>query len=139
MVVVAMGEAPNVARVSEALAAYNCGDVDAMRPFLAPDIVWHVGGDHPLSGDYRGRDAVLTYVAKVMELTRGTLKAEPIDILVSDRHAGLFQRITGERDGKKLDVVLAQALQLDADGLWVEYWALGDDQDQIDAFWSEAT
>src|SRR2546427_12625410 len=92
MVVLAMGEAPNVARVREALAACNRGDVEAMRPFLAPDIVWHVGGDDPLSGDYRGRDAVLESVANVMDLTRGTLKAEPIDIRVSDRHAGLFQR-----------------------------------------------
>ena len=139
MVGVAMGEAPSVARVREALAAYNRGDVDAMRPFLAPDIVWHVGGDHPLSGDYRGRDAVLAYVAKVMELTGGTLKAEPLDILVSDRHAGPFQRTTGERNGKKLDVVLAQAVELDADGLWVEYWALGDDQDRVNAFWSDPT
>jgi hypothetical protein len=35
--------------------------------------------------------------------------------------------------------VLAQALEFDADGLWVEYWALGDDQDQVNAFWSDAT
>jgi len=38
--------------------------------------------------------------------------------------------ITGERDGKKLDVVLAHAVEL-ADGLRVEYWALGDDQDRV--------
>ena len=101
--------------------------------------VWHVGGDHPLSGDYRGRDALFQYVGKVLELTGGTLTAEPLDILVNDRHAGVFQRVTGERDGRKLDVVLAQALTFDDDGRWSEYWALADQQDEVDAFWAGAT
>jgi len=131
-------EHPNAARVREGFAAFNRGDLDAMRPFLAEGIVWHVGGDHPLSGDYRGREAVLEYVAKVLELTGGTLTGEPIDVLVSDRHAGVFQRVTGQRDGKRLDVVLAQALTFDDDGRWVEYWALADEQDEVDAFWADA-
>jgi ketosteroid isomerase-like protein len=139
IVVQVVSEHPNVQRVREAFAAFNRGDMDAMRPFLAEDIVWHVGGTHPLSGDYRGRESALEYMAKVVELTGGTLAGEPLDILVGDRHAGVFQRITGERGGKKLDVVLAQALELDTEGRWVEYWALADEQDQVDEFWSEGT
>jgi uncharacterized protein len=134
-----VGGHPNVEHVREAFAAFNRGDVEAMRPFVADDVVWHVGGDHPLSGDYRGREAMLEYVAKVVELTRGTLAGEPIDILVNDRHAGVFQRVTGERDGKRLDVVLAQALTFDDEGRWAEYWALADDQHQVDEFWADAT
>ena len=135
----AVGGQPTSDRVREAFAAFNRGDVEAMRPFIAEDIVWHVGGDHPLSGDYRGRDALFEYVGKVLELTGGTLTAEPLDVLVNDRHAGVFQRVTGERDGRKLDVVLAQALTFDDDGRWSEYWALADRQDEVDAFWAEAT
>jgi hypothetical protein len=131
-----MAEHPNAARVREGFAAWNRGDFDTVREYLADDVVWHVGGDHPLSGDYRGRDAVLDYQAKVMQLTGDTLRGEPIDVLANDRHAGIFMRITGERDGKQLDVVLAQALELDEQGRWIEYWALADEQDAVDAFWS---
>lgn len=134
-----MGEHPNAARVREAFAAFNRGDVEGMRPFLAEDIVWHVGGDHPLSGDYRGREEVLAYVARVVELTGGTLAGEPLDILVDDTHAGVFQRVTATRDGRKLDVELAQALTFDDDGRWTEYWALADEQDEVDAFWADAS
>lgn len=133
-----MDEHPNAARVREGFDAYNRGDFDAMRPFLAEDIVWHVGGDHPLSGDYRGRGSVIDYCARALELTGGTLKGEPLEILVNDRHAGVFQRITGTRDGKQLDVVLAQALTFDDEGRWAEYWALADEQDHVDAFWAGA-
>jgi uncharacterized protein len=131
-------EHPNAAQVREGFDAYNRGDLEAMRPFLAENILWHVGGDHPLSGDYRGRDAVLDYCRKALDLTGGTLKGEPLEILVNDRHAGVFQRITGQRDGKSLDVVLAQALTFDDEGRWSEYWALADEQDDVDAFWAEA-
>ena len=110
-----------------------------MKPFISEDILWHVGGDHPLSGDYRGRDAALAYVAKVVKLTSGTLRGEPLDVLVNDRHAGVFMHVTGKRDGKTLDVVLAQALTFDEKGRWTEYWALADEQDKVDSFWAEAT
>lgn len=131
-----MEEHPNVQRVRDALVAYNRGDLDGMRSFIAEDVVWHVGGSHPLSGDYRGRDAVFDYYAKVRELTRGTLTLEPVDILVNDEHGGIFMRVTGERNGKTLDVVLAEALSFDESGRWAEYWALADEQEAVDAFWA---
>ena len=103
-----MAEDARSARVREALDAFNRGDFQTFGSFLADDIVWHVGGDHPLSGDYRGRGAALEYCAKAFDLTKGTLRGEPLDVMTSDRHAGVFNRITGERDGNKLDAVLAQ-------------------------------
>ncbi len=122
----------------EAFDAFNRGDFKTFGSFLAADIVWHVGGHHPLSGDYRGRSAVLEYCTKAFELTKGTLRGEPLDIMTSDRHAGVFNRITGQRVGRRLDAVLAQALTFDADGRWTEYWALADEQDEVNAFWSAA-
>jgi uncharacterized protein len=105
-----------------------------MRAFLAEDILWHVGGKHPLSGDYRGVEAVLDYYAKVREQTGGTLTLEAVDILANDDHGGVFMRVRGEREGKTIDVELAEALTFDASGRWVEYWALADEQEKVDAF-----
>jgi ketosteroid isomerase-like protein len=133
----AMAEHRNTGRVREALDAFDGGDFDTMRSFLAEDIVWHVGGDHPLSGDYRGRDEVLEYCARARELTAGTLRGEPLGILTNERHAGVFNRVTGERNGRKLDTVLAQAVRFDDKGRWTEYWALAAEQDDVDTFWAE--
>jgi uncharacterized protein len=130
-----VAEHPIAGRVREALEAFSRGDFETLGSFLAEDVVWHVGGSHELSGDYRGRDAALAYCSEAFALTGGTLHGEPFEILVSDRHAGVFNRVTGERDGKKFDAVFAQALRFDDEGRWTEYWALADKQDEVDVFW----
>jgi ketosteroid isomerase-like protein len=103
---------------------------------FAEDVVWHVGGSHPLSGDKRGRRELLWYFQQVREMTGGTLQLEPESILASDEHIAMFTRVTGERNGRSLDVLMAQALTVGADGRFTEYWALADDQAAVDAFWS---
>ena len=133
-----MAEHPIAGRVREALEAFSRGDFETLGSFLAEDVVWHVGGSHELSGDYRGRDAALAYCAEAFALAGGTLQGEPLEILVSDRHAGVFNRVTGERDGRKFDAVFAQALRFDDEGRWTEYWALADLQDEVDAFWTRS-
>ncbi len=130
-----MAEHPIAGRVRDALEAFSRGDFETLGSFLAEDVVWHVGGNHELSGDYRGRNAALAYCAEAFALAGGTLHGEPFEILVSDRHAGVFNRITGQRDGRKFDAVFAQAIRFDNEGRWAEYWALADEQDEVDAFW----
>lgn len=132
-----MDEHPYVPRIRNALDIYNSGDHDAMKAFLAEDIVWHVGGNHPMSGDYRGVDAVVDYFRDVRRATAGTLQVEAEEILADDRHASMFTHVTAHRDVRKLDVLLAEALTLDDHGRWREYWALANDQDALDAFWSQ--
>jgi ketosteroid isomerase-like protein len=131
-----MGEHPNVARVHEYLATYRDHAPEDLAPFFADDIVWRVGGGHHLSGTYRGKDEVLAYIARSRELTGGTLSLEPDSILASDRHLAMFTHVTGERNGRQLDANLAQVVVIDDEGAWKEYWALSDDQESIDQFWS---
>ena len=135
----AVAEHPSATRVRAALDAYDRSDFDTLRSFLAEDIVWHVGGRHPLSGDYRGRDAVIEYCQKAQAAAGGTLRGGLLEILADDRRAGVFNRISGERDGKRLDAVLAQAITFDDEGRWTEYWALADAQDEVDEFWAGAS
>ena len=130
-----MTEHPNVERVKAALAAYATGDREQIAPHLAEDVVWHVGGEHALAGDYRGREAVLDYYAKVRELTGATLTLDPVAIMADDEHAAIFMHVTGQRGDVTLDTELAEALRLDSEGRWVEFWALADDQPSVDAFW----
>ena len=131
-----MAEHPNASLLREAISTFNRGDLGAYREYFTDDVVWHVGGSHPLSGDYRGRDAIFEYFARVQDLTSGGLQSEPQDILADDSHGGVFTRVTADRDDRHLDVVLAQAFRINPDGKFTEYWALADDQDAVNAFWS---
>jgi ketosteroid isomerase-like protein len=134
-----MAEASRADRTRAALEAFSAGDIDALTDHLTDDVVWHVGGDHPLSGDYRGRDDVRAYHARVAELTDGTLHLEPIDVLTSDRYMGMFVRAAAQAGERTLDTTLVEAVRLDEEGRWREFWALAEDQAAVDDFWREVT
>ena len=124
-------------RTRGVLESFSGGDLDTLMGQLTEDVLWHVGGDHPLSGDYRGQEEVRRYHARVAEITKGTLRLEPIDVLASDRFLGIFVRATAEAGGRELDATLVEAIRLDDRGKWAEFWALAADQDAVDAFWKE--
>ena len=131
-----MAEHPGVARARESVELYMRGDFDRLREFYADDVIWHAAGKNPLSGDYRGREELFKYFEQVRSMTEGSLKLEPTSILASDQHTAMFTRVTGEREGKRLDVMLAQAFRVDSEGRYVEYWSMADDQAAVDAFWA---
>jgi ketosteroid isomerase-like protein len=60
---------PNLRRAYDAFAAKDMATVSEL---IANDTVWHIGGDSHLAGDYKGKDAVLGFLGKLMERTGGT-------------------------------------------------------------------
>jgi ketosteroid isomerase-like protein len=48
-----------VRRLSE---EFSRGSVEAIRPFLHPDIIWHEDPSFPEAGTYRGSEAVVEYM-----------------------------------------------------------------------------
>jgi ketosteroid isomerase-like protein len=66
-------EHPNVGLIREAISTFSRGDFDACRDYFTQDVIWHVGGNHPLSGDHCGRDAIFEYFERVRGLTGGGL------------------------------------------------------------------
>ena len=131
-----MDQQAAVDRVQESLDLVAKGDFERLRDFYTDDVVWHVGGNHPLSGDYRGKDELINYFERVRSLTDASLTIEPQSILASDQHVAMFTNVKARREGKSMDVVLAQVFKVGADGRWSEYWALADDQEAVDEFWS---
>jgi hypothetical protein len=127
---------PNVDRLRTFLDAYGSHDVDALRAHLADDAVWHVGGTHPFSGDYRGEDAILDYFGRVGAETGGSMRLEPIELLSNDEHGAAFLHVTADRHDEHLDVTMAEAFRFDGDGQICEFWAHATDQDAVNRFWS---
>ena len=123
-------------RLEAWLAAYGKHDRETMLDSLAEDAVWHVGGTHRLSGDYRGREAILGYFDSVRQETTDSMELETLEVLANERHGAAFLRVTADRNGRRLDTVVADAFRFDDDGRIAEFWAHSADQAAIDAFWS---
>jgi ketosteroid isomerase-like protein len=125
-----------VQRLRAWLDAYGRNDREKMLDSLAEDAVWHVGGTHRHSGDYQGRDAILGYFDAIREATADTMRLQPLEVLANDRHGAAFLRVTAERDGRRLDSVVADAFRFDDQGRIVEFWASNSNQAAIDEFWA---
>lgn len=134
-----MDKHPNVERMEAFLDAYAARDTDGIGAALADQAVWHVGGTHSFSGNYRGREAILDYFEKVSAATGGTLRLDPIELLANDERGAAFLSVTADRSGRRLDVTMAEAFQFDDDGRIREFWAHASDQDAVNRFWGEET
>lgn len=129
-------EVDRVQRLREGYDAFGRGDLEALRRLFAPDIVWHVVGNNPLSGDYRGIDAVFEFFGKVFTETGGTFKNDVHDVLANDSHGVAMVRQSGERSGNKLDTNAVHVVHYNDQGQIVESWILPEKATESDAFWS---
>ena len=68
--------------------AFAKGDVETVMGLLTDE--YHISGRSPVSGSYSGKDEVLSFVGKLMQLSGGTFRLEVEDILANDRHRDLF-------------------------------------------------
>jgi ketosteroid isomerase-like protein len=126
----------NIQRSKRAYEAFGKGDMATVSDLLADDVLWHVGGSSPLSGDYKGKDAVFGFFGKLMEVTGGTFKLEVHDILANDDHSVTLVRTTAEKNGKKLDSRAVHVTHPDSEGRVKEFWAFDEDQAAADKFFS---
>ena len=108
--------------------------LDVIREYFTEDIVLHFAGNNAMSGSYRGQDAVMDALGRASQ--GWGPHAELETILANDDHVIVFFHAISERDGETLDVVLAQAIKLDADGKATEAWFLPNDQRGYDQFFS---
>jgi ketosteroid isomerase-like protein len=130
-----IAEHPNADLVRRALTAAMGGSITTLHDVLAEDIMWHVAGNSPVSGDYKGREDIFAYFQKLRELTNDTLKPEPGDISGSGDRAKLMLHVTGERNGKRLDTNETLEFRVQGDQL-AECWESSSDQNTWDQFWS---
>jgi ketosteroid isomerase-like protein len=126
---------PNEDLVRRGFAAFGAGDMATLSELFADDVVWHAGGRNPLSGDYKGKDEVFGFFAKIAEGTGGTFRLDIHDLVVNDEHVVALLRSTGERQGKTLSDNGVQVFHV-KDGHVTESWFHPSDQYAADEFWS---
>ncbi len=130
-------ELRNVEMARKGYEAFNEARIEDAMDTIADDIVWHVGGDNPLSGEYKGKQAVLEFFGKFGQLTEGTYEFEIHDILASEGHTVVIGTSTSTRHGRthtsrSVDIIHPNAL-----GLAKEFWRFPEDQAADDEFFKE--
>lgn len=131
-----MAEHPNVPRFRQAYDALAVGDLPTVLETFAPDIVFHVGGNGPLAGPQKGREAAAAALVHGFEVSGGTQRFDVRSILADDDHAVVHVRETATRaaDGKTLDVEEVHLFALDGNGQIAELWDIPADPSEHDAF-----
>ena len=130
-----MTDHPNLELLRRGYAAYSAGDMDTINEIFHDDVVWHVAGHSPLSGDYKGKEQVFGFFGKLMELTDGTSKVEAHDLLANDDHGVALVKESGTRNGRNHEGHATHVFHI-RDGKVTEFWDAQVDQYSADEFWA---
>ena len=111
------------------------GDVPGALALFDDSIVFHVPGASQLGGDHAGKAAVGAVMRKFREISGGTFKLQPTQVLTNDSYGAVVTKASATRNGR---TIAEQPVQLWSfqDGEPVELWLYPQDQRAFDEFWS---
>jgi ketosteroid isomerase-like protein len=103
---------------------------------ITADIVWHVPGHNPVSGDYHGMGEYTQLMpSRMAPLTSWDFEVH--DVMVNGDYVVATVHIKGERKGKRVDMPGAHIMRMNEQGQVVEGWGFLSDQDALDDFFSD--
>ena len=105
----------------------------AERAAIVQDIVWHVPGHNPVSGDYHGFEEYTQLMpSRMAPLDRWDFTLT--HVMVNGHFIVTAFHVQGERKGMTLDLHGSHLLRMADDGKIAEGWGFAADQDALDAF-----
>ena len=126
----------NAGIVLRGYTAFNAADIDTLAKIMDENVSWHTPGRTSIGGDRKGRDAVFAQFGRYGGETAGTFRANLLDVFASEDGSVVgFHRNTGERNGKRLDVLCCIVFEL-KDGRVISGREHFFDLYAWDAFWS---
>ena len=129
-----MGVAENVAVVRRYYAMGALNDPKRATMF-ADDAVWHIPGNNPVSGSYRGI-AEMTYDMGRRMQPLDDWRVKVVDIMGNGDMVVTVTFIIGERRGHKVDMLGSHVFTFDDEGRITEVHTFAADQLALDAFFS---
>jgi ketosteroid isomerase-like protein len=96
-------EAKNLNVIRRCFEAFEAGDVETLMKNFAPSVRYRHTPVGPLTGDYRGAQAVREFFAQADRETGGTLRATILALAASGDRVFVLYRETATRAGKTLD------------------------------------
>ena len=105
------------------------------RANIAADILWHVPGHNPVSGEYRGfKEYTELMPSRMAPLTRWDFALE--SIMVNGDYVMTTFSLQGERNGKGINIRGGHLMRVKDDKV-VEGWGFTDQQDLLDDFFTD--
>ncbi|ARP74060.1 SnoaL-like polyketide cyclase [Streptomyces pluripotens] len=131
-----MAEHPHATLVRKGYEAFSRGDMDVLRGMMTADCTQHVPGSHPLSGDFKGQDAIIEMYGRLFQESNGTLRIALRDAFVDGRgHVVALHHCTAERNGRRYDKDEVMVFRLVGDKV-SDVDLCVPDLDEADSFWS---
>ena len=127
----------NIEIARKGYQAFNEAHLDEAMVLIHDEIVWHIGGDNPLTGDYRGKDAVLELLVKFGQRMEGTYEADVHDVLATEDHTVVIGTYTATRHGRTHGARFVDVIHPASDGRAREYWRFFEDPAAEDEFLKE--
>ena len=127
----------NIEMARKGYQAFNEQHIDEAMETIHDEILWHAGGESPISGEYRGKQAVMEFFMKFGQLTEGTSEFDIHDILASEEHTVIIGTATATRHGRTHTTRFVDIVHPAADGRAKEFWRFVEDQAADDEFLSE--
>jgi uncharacterized protein len=128
-----MSAQEDVALVRRGYEAFIAGDMEWLNEHLHENVVWHAPGKNLLSGEYRGREEVLAFFARSVQIALPEFDIH--DVVASDDHVVGLLRITWRRndDQTTFEDHVGHVFHLDS-GRVLEVWTMGEDIAGFDRF-----
>jgi uncharacterized protein len=129
-----VGAAENDALVRRIFEAFARKEAFALRGLFADDAIWRVPGRGVMAGEYRGRDEIFRFLARLPKETDGTYRSTLRDVLASDGRAAALYTARGRRRGRELDLDQVLLFRIE-NGVVLEVLALPSEPDAFEEFW----
>lgn len=122
---------PAVRLVQRFYECYATHDLETLkREILAPDVVWHIPGRHPLAGPKHGADEIVAFFT---ELAKADMKAEVVYLSGNDTQVVDVHRGWGKTESASMDMLWVLYYRIE-NGRIVEVVNFAADQAQADTF-----
>ena len=129
-----MTDTSPLAIAQNAWEKWMASDLDAFVSLWDPAGVWTQSGHSQMSGSFRGHDGIIKLAQTVFEISGGTAKAHPIELVASGDDAVLgYAHVEATRPGATLNQDVLQRFVIQ-NGRIVSLHNLYYDQDEADAF-----
>ena len=126
---------PNGEIIKQAYDAFGRGDMPTVFGILDKGIHWHVPGQSPLSGDYRGHDEVMAFFKKCMELSEGTLRIDVHDLVANDSTVFALCAVSATRVSRHAEFLEVHLWRM-VNGRPVEFREFQGDEYTENKFWT---
>ena len=128
-----MAAEDDVELVRRGFEAFIAGDMVGLNEHLHENIVWHTPGHNVLSGDHRGRESVLAFFAKSVQIALPEFDIH--DVVGSEDHVVALLTVRWRRNdnGESFEDHGVTVFHV-ADEQALEVWNLQEHQSEFDQF-----